>query len=131
VHIEAPVSDILRILLDAAALPEWDPAFSEVRAELPATVGQSIPVQVRGLLEGELLYDRISDHEVATTTQVPGLAEQGTWQLDVTPGGTTVTHAFTQSGWLAELLEPSTRQDARLRVTRLRRRVAQSLSVAR
>lgn len=130
VHIEAPASDILRILLDAAALPDWNPAFSAVSAERPATVGQPIPVWVRGLLCGELVYDRISDCEVAMTTEVPGLTEQCTWQLDQTPGGTMVTHAFTQSGWLAELLEPSSRDTAGRRVARLRRRVAQAMSVA-
>ena len=130
VRIEAPAGDILQILLDVAALPDWNPAFSEVWAELPAKVGLPIPVRVRGLLTGELVYDRISDREVAMTIQVPGLTERCTWQLDVTPGGTTVTHAFTQSGWLAELLEPSTREAASLRVTRLRKRVAQALSVA-
>lgn len=38
VHIDAQVSDILAILLDSAALPEWNPAFSAVSAEGPAAV---------------------------------------------------------------------------------------------
>jgi hypothetical protein len=49
---------------------------------------------------------------------------KGTWQLAKSAGGTTVTRAFTQSGVLAELLEPSTRNVASLGVNRLRERVA-------
>ena len=124
VHIQAPASEILAILLDAAALPQWNPAFSAVSPRGPATVGQPHPIRVRGFLRGELVYDRISDREVAVTIRIPGMTEQGTWQLAESPGGTTVTHAFTQSGALAELLEPSTRNVATLRVNRLRERVA-------
>lgn len=124
VHIQAPASEILAILLDPAALPEWNPAFSEVSAEGTATVGLSNPIRVRGLLRGELVYDRISDSEVAMTMRIPGMTEQGTWQLAESPGGTTVTHAFTQSGMLAQLLESATRDVAGLRVNRLREWVA-------
>jgi len=115
---------VLAILLDAASLPQWNPAFSAVSAEGPATVGLPNPIRVKGVLRGELVYDRISDSEVAITIRIPGLTEQGTWQLAKSAGGTTVTHAFTQSGVLAELLEPSTRNVASLRVNRLRERVA-------
>ena len=124
VHINAPASDIFAILLDAAALPEWNPAFSSVSAKVPVSVGQRIPIRVRGFLRGELVYERINDTEVATTMRIPGLTEVGTWQLAMVPGGTTVTHAFTQSGALAELLEPSTRDVASLRVNWLRERLA-------
>lgn len=123
VHIEAPVSDVLAILLDAAALPEWNPAFSAVSAEGSATVGQPNAIRVKGFLRGELVYDRISGSEVAMTIRIPGLTEQGTWRLAESRGGTTVTHAFTQSGVLAEMLEPATRDVASLRVNRLRERV--------
>ena len=129
VHIEAPASEILAILLDPAALPEWNPAFSEVFAEGTATVGKPNPIRVRGLLRGALVYDRISDSEVAITIRIPGLTEQGTWQLARSGGGTTVTHAFTQSGMLAQLLESATRDVASLRVNRLRARVANPRAV--
>lgn len=129
VHIDAQASDILAILLDAAALPEWNPAFSAVSAEGPATVGLPNPIRVKGLLRGELVYDRISDSEVAITIRIPGLTEQGTWQLAESPSGTTVTHSFTQSGMLAQLLEPATRDVASLRVNRLRERVAHPRAV--
>jgi hypothetical protein len=129
VHIDAPASDILEILLAAAALPEWNPAFSSVSAKGPATVGRPTPIRVRGSLRGEMVYDRISDSEIATTMRIPGLTERGTWQLTEIPAGTTVTHAFTQSGVLAELLEPSTRDVAGLRVHRLRERIAHPRAV--
>lgn len=124
VHIQAPASEILAILLDPAALPEWNPAFSEVCAEGTARVGLPNPIRVRGLLRGELVYDAISERDVAITIRIPGMTEQGTWQLADSPGGTTVTHAFTQSGMLAQLLESATRDVASLRVSRLRQRVA-------
>jgi carbon monoxide dehydrogenase subunit G len=124
VHIQAPAGEILAILLDPAALPEWNPAFSEVSAEGTARVGLPNPIRVRGLLRGELVYDAISEREVAITIRIPGMTEQGTWQLADSPGGTTVTHAFTQSGMLAQLLESATRDVASLRVSRLRERVA-------
>jgi|SRR5664280_2093099 len=124
VHIQAPASEILAILLEPAALPEWNPAFSEVSAEGTAAVGLRSPIRVRGLLRGELVYDAISEREVAITIRIPGMTEQGTWQLEQSPGGTTVTHAFTKSGMLAQLLEPATRDVAGLRVSRLRERVA-------
>lgn len=75
-------------------------------------------------MHGELVYDRISDSEVAITIRIPGMTEQGTWQLTQGAGGTNVTHAFTQSGMLAQLLESATRDVASLRVNRLRERVA-------
>lgn len=63
------------------AFPEWNPAFSAVSAERPATVRQHYPIRVRGFLRGELVYDRISDSEIAVTMRIPGLTERGTWSL--------------------------------------------------
>jgi hypothetical protein len=71
-----------------------------------------------------MVYKRISDSEIATTMRIPGLTEKVTWQLTEILGGTSVTHKFSQSGVLAELLESSTREVASLRVNRLRQRVA-------
>ena len=124
VRIQAPASEILAILLDPGALPEWNPAFSEVSAEGAATVGLPNPIRVRGFVRGELVYDAISEREVAITIRIPGMTERGTWALEQSQGGTTVTHAFTQSGMLAHLLESATRDVAGLRVARLAERVA-------
>jgi len=123
VTVDASASEVLEILVDAGALPEWNPAFSAVSAAGPTRVGEPVGIRVQGVLRGQLTYDRISSSGIDMTIRIPGLAEHGTWLLEPAGPRTRVTHEFTQTGSLARALEAGTRNVATLRVTRLRERL--------
>ena len=122
IRIEAPIGRLRDILLDAAHLPEWNPAFTAVTVEGVVRPGEAIPIRVRGVLKGRLVYDRVDPDVLEMTVTVPGLTERASWALGEADGATTVVHEVHQQGPLAEWLEPSTRDVATLRLSRLRDR---------
>lgn len=122
IHVAAPRSVVLDVLVDVAALPDWNPAITHLTGRGVAVVGHPYPVRVRGLLGGHLVYDRVETGLVRMSIDVPGLAENGHWALEEEDGATTVRHGYTQTGPLARLLEPATREVARWRLERLRAR---------
>lgn len=121
--VSASSAAVLAVLTDAPRLAEWNPAFSEVIAGGPATVGEPVRIRVQGLLGGHLTYDHIAPDRIDMTIRIPGLTEVGTWRLAPVPGATLVSHSFTQAGPLAMALRNATRDVATLRLHRLRDRV--------
>jgi hypothetical protein len=123
INIPASSSALRSILLDAAHLPDWNPAFSAVTAQGAVRAGEPLAIRVRGVLKGRLVYDRVDADAIEMTVTVPGLTEHSSWRLAAAGEATTVTHELSQRGPLAEWLEPATRDIATLRLTRLLERV--------
>lgn len=113
---------VLAVLRDGARLAEWNPAFTSSTGPTEAGAGSQARITVRGL-PGTLTYDHVSRDRVTMSIRIPGLTETGNWWLEQVPSGTRTTHEFQQTGALARLLEPATRDVATLRVDRLARRL--------
>jgi len=125
ISVPAAPQEVLAVLLQVAGLAEWNPAFSDVRADGPVVIGVPVPIRVQGILDGALVYDQVSSTGIDMTIRIPGLREHGSWRVRADGAATVVTHEFTQHGPLAVLLEPGTRNVADLRVGRLRDRLAE------
>lgn len=117
-----PPSTVLAILRDGGQLAQWNPAFGSSTGHAAATVGSEVRITVKGL-PGMLTYEHVALDKVSIRIHIPGLTETSTWWLEAPPGGTRVTHELQQTGPLARLLEPGTRDVATLRLDRLARRL--------
>lgn len=124
--VAAPPAQVREVLLDAAAVPEWNPAIRSLTGPDRAQVGESYPVVVRGGLRGQATWTRIEAGRVDVRIAVPGLTEDGWWQLTPQPGGTLVVHGFSHRGPLAAVLSRAFRGVAELRLARLAGRVSRS-----
>lgn len=69
------------VLLDAPALPEWNPAFLSVRGPYPATTQHRYTLTVRPGLRGTWQYTSIQDERVEAGWHVPGFTETASWAL--------------------------------------------------
>ncbi|CAN5486500.1 hypothetical protein BH23ACT6_BH23ACT6_21640 [soil metagenome] len=68
ITVNAPAAAVLDVLLDAATLPEWNPALSGVHAPPGrASLDMEIPVGVQGLLMGTLIYKEAGPDTVSMT----------------------------------------------------------------
>ena len=118
--IPASTEKIRRVLLDAAALPEWNEAFVLVEGPAEPTPGQPYSLRIRSGLTGRLEYSRVEPDLIGIIWNVPGFREVGLWTLG--PEGQ-VTHAFEHSGPLAAILRPAYRGIAAVRLQRLATRI--------
>ena len=117
--VRADAARVRELLSRPLELPDWNPAFTRLTG--PATAVQDHPYELvtRGGLHGTFRYTAILEHRVDMRWEVPGLSETGTWMLEPVPGGTKVTHEFTQAGPLAVALRRAMRGVATLRLERL------------
>lgn len=120
--IAAPPPVVRQILLEPAALAEWNPAFLSIRGPHLAAVGQRYVIQVRGGLNGHWEYRRISEELIEGYWEVPGFKETNDWKLRPHGSGTHVTHSFQHRGPLAAVLRPAFANVAELRLNRLAQR---------
>ncbi|GAA2396019.1 SRPBCC family protein [Nonomuraea africana] len=117
--VDAPPSRVRQLLLDAQALPDWNPAIRFIDGPAEASAGVQYATTVRGGLSGSWEYTRIDEQHIDTTWRVPGFLETGTWRLRPHEGGTVVTHEFQHQGPLARVLSNAFRGVAELRLDRL------------
>ncbi|MDN3354362.1 SRPBCC family protein [Actinomadura sp. DC4] len=122
--IDAPPAAIRDALLDARALPDWNPAFQSIEAPARAATGARYPIVVRGL-HGHWEYTLIAEDRIEAVWQIPGFRETGVWRWEARGAGTVVTHAFEHRGGLARVLAGAYRGVAELRLDRLTLRTAQ------
>lgn len=120
--IKASPDAVHAVLLNAAELAEWNPAFRSIVAPTQATAHQPYPITGPAGLSGHLAYTGISPDLIEMTWQVTGFHETCTWRLDAVGEYTQVTHEFRHSGPLARLLRSAFRGVAELRLDRLSQR---------
>jgi hypothetical protein len=120
--IPVPRTIVRAILLEPAALPEWNPAFRAITAGWRAQVGVRYPVAVRGGLTGYFLYTATGERRIESTWRIPGLAETNSWTLIPDASGTLVRHTFESTGPVAALLRGTFENVADLRLERLSER---------
>jgi len=119
VLINAPVDVVRQVLLEPAALADWNPAFLSIEAPRTAAVGQRYPVKVKGGLSGFLEYRSITGPLIEAHWETVGFREDHTWELTAHHGGAHVRHAFEHRGALAAVLRPAFAGVAELRLGRL------------
>lgn len=119
VLINAPVDVVRQILLEPAALADWNPAFLSIEAPRTATVGQRYPVRVKGGLSGFLEYRSITGPLIEAHWETAGFREDHSWKLAAHHGGAHVQHTFEHHGVLAAVLRPAFAGVAELRLGRL------------
>jgi hypothetical protein len=117
--IPVPRMIVRAILLEPAALPEWNPAFRGITAGWRAQVGVRYPLAVRGGLTGYFQYTATGERRIEGNWRVPGLAETHSWILIPDGDGTLVRHWFENTGPLAALLRGAFENVADLRLERL------------
>jgi hypothetical protein len=122
-RIQADVRDVREVLLEAAQVADWNPAFLSIAGSPSARVGDPHRIRVRGGLSGHFQYDLISPDRIESSWQVTGFHETNYWLLQAVDHSTVVTHGFTQRGPLASLLRGATAGVAELRLARLKTRV--------
>jgi hypothetical protein len=120
--IPVPRGMIRGILLEPAALPEWQQWLRAVSAPYRGQVGVRYPVTVRGGLGGHLTYAMTGERRVELGWRVPGMAQSDTWTLIPDGSGTLVRHAIEASGPVARLFRGSLEDAADLRLQRLAER---------
>ncbi len=120
VQIRGSVEQIRAVLLDAARLPDWNPAFLSLG---PAAPDGSYPIRVRGGLRGRFRYTLTEKLRLESAWHVPGLAETNYWELSPTGDGTTVEHGFVHTGPVGAVMRGAFASAAGLRVDRLKSRV--------
>jgi uncharacterized protein YndB with AHSA1/START domain len=126
--IDAPPSRVRLLLLDARAMPDWNPAIRLLDGPAEASTGVQYAVTVRGGLSGTWEYTRIDEQHIDMAWRVPGFLETGTWLLRPDGAGTTVTHEFQHQGTLAHVLRIAFRGVAELRLDRLSQRVTRPMA---
>ncbi|HLU33334.1 MAG TPA: SRPBCC family protein [Natronosporangium sp.] len=124
--VAASPARVRQILLDAAAVPEWNPAIRSLAGPDRARLGEHYPVVVRGGLRGEITWTRIEAWRVEMRIAVPGFTEDGWWRLTPQDGGTLVAHGFSHRGPLAVVLTRAFRGVVELRLARLAGRVGRA-----
>jgi uncharacterized protein YndB with AHSA1/START domain len=123
ITIPAGLADVRACLLDADALPRWNPAFTAI--ERSATSPESYVVTVRGIVKGTFRYDLVEPKRLEGSWSFPGFHESNQWVLaESGDGTTTVTHSFQNSGPVATLLGSAFATVAEQRLTRLSREVS-------
>lgn len=117
--IDAEPTTVRAILLEPLRLPEWNPAFVELRG--PETAEENIGYGLTGIrgLRGTFQYSSIRPDFIQMDWTVPGMRETSAWQLAPSGRGTTVTHTVGRSGSLALLLAHTLSGLAQLRLERL------------
>jgi hypothetical protein len=120
--IPVPHTIVRAILLEPAALPEWNPAFRAITAGWRAQVGIRYPIAVRGGLTGYFQYTATGERRIEGNWRVPGLAETHSWILIPDRNGTLVRHWLENSGPVAALLRGAFENVADLRLERLSER---------
>ncbi|MER6593573.1 SRPBCC family protein [Micromonospora purpureochromogenes] len=121
--VDAPPSQVRLLLIDARAIPGWNPAIRAIDGPAEAPTGVQYAIKVRGGLSGTWEYTRIDERHIDVTWRVPGFLETGTWLLGPHGGGTMVTHQFQHQGPLAHMLSNAFRGVAELRLDRLAQQV--------
>jgi hypothetical protein len=124
VSVDASPAVVRRILLEASALAEWNPAFLSIQAPETAAAGQRYPIRTRGGLSGYLEYRDIADERIVGHWEVPGLSEDHVWELRAAGGRTEVRHSFEHRGLLAAVLRAAFADVAQMRLDRLAQRAA-------
>ncbi|POX43750.1 SRPBCC family protein [Streptomyces sp. Ru72] len=119
VLINAPVDVVRQILLEPAALADWNPAFLSIEAPRTAVVGQRYPIKVKGGLSGFLEYRAISGTLIEAHWETVGFREDHSWELNAHRGGAHVRHTFEHHGVLAGVLRSAFAGVAELRLGRL------------
>ncbi|MFD6447581.1 hypothetical protein ACFWEJ_20925, partial [Promicromonospora sp. NPDC060204] len=94
--VDAPRPTVHAVLLDALALPAWNPAFLRMTGPSEAGVSESDPfesdpsegglaapyrITVRPGLSGVFTYETVEPGHVRMVWQVPGFAETADWWL--------------------------------------------------
>ncbi|MCM0674848.1 SRPBCC family protein [Micromonospora phytophila] len=125
--VDVPPSQVRLLLLNAQALPDWNPAIRFIDGPAEASTGVRYAIKVRGGLSGTWEYIRIYEQHIDMTWRVPGFLETGTWLLRPDGGGTMVTHEFQHQGPLAHVLSNAFRGVAELRLDRLSQQATQSM----
>ena len=100
IFISASRADVLDVLLDAARLPDWNPAFTSV---VSSDRGK-FRVRALGILSGTLTYGEESGADLAMHIAIPGLSERSTWVISEVRGGVKVTHRVIQEGPLVRVI---------------------------
>lgn len=118
--IPVPPLIVRAILLEPAALPQWNPGFRSVGGLERARLGFRYPIAVRGGLTGFLEYAAIGDRRVEIGWHVAGLTETGSWALAQEGNQTRVRHRVERSGPLTVLMRTGTADLAGQRLRRLR-----------
>jgi hypothetical protein len=111
--------EILDVLLSPLELPSWNPAFQSLSGPNEPRVGQEYTLLARSRLRGHLRYTEIGGGRVRMHWEIPGLAEDGWWELGDSDFGTPVVHGFLHSGPLAAVMQRAFRGVAALRLQRL------------
>jgi uncharacterized protein YndB with AHSA1/START domain len=95
-----PPEAVRRVLFEAAAIADWNPALSSVTAPPgPAVVGRAYPIRIRDLVGGRITYLEIGSGLVVYRLVAPGADERGEWRLEeARGGGTMVTHRMEHRG---------------------------------
>ncbi|MFD4711907.1 hypothetical protein ACFWN5_19865 [Streptomyces sp. NPDC058430] len=126
--IRATPQAIRTVLLQPAALPDWNPAIHSITGPDHARIGLRYRVTARGGLSGHLEYREITEDRIGLHFQVQGLREDN-WSL-LTPQGsvTLVQHGFSHGGPLAKLLSGAFQGVAELRLDRLEERTLSGLT---
>jgi len=122
--VASPATTVRAVLLDALALPDWNPAFRAITGPAAPAVGVPYAIDVRGGLAGHFAYTRIEPLRVDTSWEVPGFRETGMWVLEPHNSGTVIRHSFRHSGPLAALLSRAYHRVAAERLERLSRRAS-------
>ena len=128
ISIPASLADVRACLLDADALPRWNPAFTAIQRS--ATSPDTYAVTVRGIVKGTFRYDLVQPERLEGSWSFPGFHEANQWLLNENSDGTTtVTHSFQNSGPVATLLGSAFATVAEQRLTRLAHEVASRLAL--
>lgn len=124
--IAATPGALSRIILDVAALADWNPALCAVEDtdDAVAIEGKPYPVSTRIPGPATLTYELVSDTRVTWRLAVPGGAEVGDWELRAHANGTYVRHTMEHSGAVFKLLRNAMRPVPVLRLDRLAARAA-------
>lgn len=123
--IPARAERIRGILLDPAAMPDWNPALLALTGGGPAVVGHRYPIVLRGGFHGRMVYRSITDSRVDIDFDLGVGRENGWWELTDQPeaGITVVRHAFVHPGLAGRIMAGAFRGVAELRVGRLDDRI--------
>ena len=111
--------EVLDVLLNPLALPSWNPAFHALSGPSEPRVGEDYALLALSRLRGHLRYTEIDRSRVRMRWEIPGLAEDGWWELQERDRGTLVVHGFIHSGPLAAVMQRAFRGVSALRLQRL------------
>jgi Polyketide cyclase / dehydrase and lipid transport len=117
--IPVPPVIVRAILLEPAALPEWNPGFRSVGGPERARPDTRYPIAVRGGLTGFLEYAAIGDRRIEVGWHVAGLTEAGSWALTPEGNQTRVRYRVERTGPLTVLTRAGTGDLAGQRLRRL------------